>query len=121
MAAPPIRTAVIGVGHLGYHHARLYHALAGATLVGVYDTREDHAQKVADEFEAICFPDVDALIKANVQAVSVAVPTTHHHVVVCQLLEAGIAVLVEKPIATTLEVANASRNWILGSVPRDLS
>ncbi len=105
MSVPPIRTAVIGVGHLGYHHARLYHAMADAILVGVCDTREDHGSAVADEFNATYYRDIDALLEAGVQAVSVAVPTTHHCDIVCRLLEAGVAVLVEKPIAVTLDEA----------------
>jgi len=105
MSLSPIKTAVIGVGHLGYHHARLYTALDGAELVGVCDSREDHGRKVAEEFGTRYCATVQELIDAGIQGASVAVPTVGHHEIVLQLLNAGIDVLVEKPIATTLDQA----------------
>ncbi len=110
-----IRVGVVGVGHLGYHHARLYASLQGAELVGVVDTREDHGQSVAREFGTRFFAGLGGLIASGIDAASVAVPTTAHHAVVKQLLEAGVDVLVEKPIAATLDeardlVAVAARN-----------
>ena len=100
-----LRTAVVGVGHLGYHHARLYNAINGAELVGVIDLRTDHAQKVAEEFGVAHFTDLGQLLDAGVDAVSVAVPTAAHREVTLPLLEAGIDVLVEKPIAPTRDQA----------------
>lgn len=107
MSTPPIKTGVVGVGHLGYHHARLYSENDRAELVGVCDSREEHGQKVATEFGTQYVSSVEAMIALGVQAVSVAVPTVGHHEVVTQLLNAGIDVLVEKPIATTLDEARA--------------
>ncbi|HIA48322.1 MAG TPA: Gfo/Idh/MocA family oxidoreductase [Candidatus Hydrogenedentes bacterium] len=105
MSHSPIRTGVVGVGYLGYHHARLYAEHDGAELVGICDTRADHGSTVAGEFGSTYYSTVQELIDAGIQAASVAVPTTGHFEVVQQLLEAGIDVLVEKPIATTLDEA----------------
>lgn len=93
------------MGHLGYHHARLYASMHGVELVGVVDVRPDHGRKVAGEFNTSFCPSLRQLIDAGAEAVSVAVPTTSHHVVVKELLEAGLDVLVEKPIAATIEQA----------------
>jgi predicted dehydrogenase len=100
-----IRLGVVGVGHLGYHHARLYASMPGVDLVGVVDVRQEHGEKVAEEFGTAFFPTVKDLVEAGAQGASVAVPTTAHHAVVKELLEAGVDVLVEKPIAATLEEA----------------
>ncbi len=102
-----IRTGVVGVGHLGYHHARLYSTMHGVDLVGVADLDESHALEVAAEFETRSFPRVSALLDFGVDAVSVAVPTLSHCDVVTEVLRAGADVLVEKPIASTLEEARA--------------
>ena len=101
----PIRTGVVGVGHLGYHHARNYAALEGAELVGVVDPHEANRDKAANDLTVPAFSDVKGLIAAGVDAVSVATPTTTHSEVVNELLQAGIHVLVEKPIAPTLHEA----------------
>ncbi len=95
-----IRTGVIGVGHLGQHHARLYAGLAGSTLVGVMDTNPERARSIAERYGARVFFDQEQLLK-EVDAVSVAVPTTAHYAVAKACLEAGRHVLVEKPIAVT--------------------
>jgi predicted dehydrogenase len=100
-----VRVGVIGVGHLGYHHARNYAALDHATLVGVVDHDPERAARAAADFDAARFDSVDALLRAGVDAASVAVPTTDHHEVTLQLLEGGADVLVEKPIAATVEEA----------------
>lgn len=102
---PPIRTGVVGVGHLGYHHARNYAALAGAELVGIVDTSEAHREKAANDFTVPGYSDVHGLIDAGVDAVSVVTPTVHHGEVVNTLLQAGVHVLVEKPIAPTIHEA----------------
>jgi predicted dehydrogenase len=93
-----LRVGVIGVGHLGQHHARLYAALPNAVLVGVVDTRREQAKSVAERCGAAVFDGLDALLK-EVQAVSVAVPTSDHYAVTKACLAAGVHVLVEKPIA----------------------
>ncbi|HYE65231.1 MAG TPA: Gfo/Idh/MocA family oxidoreductase [Pyrinomonadaceae bacterium] len=103
-----IRTAVIGVGHLGRQHARIHAALAaeGRTqFVFVCDSDEERARSVAADRETDWTKDWQALI-GRVDAVSLAVPTESHAEIACALLEAGVHVLVEKPISRTLEEAN---------------
>ena len=93
-----LRVGVVGVGHLGQHHARLYATLPEAELVGVVDPRREQAALIAGKCGAKVFHDLDALLK-EVQAVSVAVPTSGHYPVAKACLNAGVHVLVEKPIA----------------------
>lgn len=96
----PLRTGVIGVGHLGQHHARLYATLPHSRLVGVVDADPERARVIAERHGVPALPDLAALL-SQVEAVSVAVPTSGHHAVVKACLEAGVHVLVEKPIAVT--------------------
>ncbi|WP_455377550.1 Gfo/Idh/MocA family protein [Petrachloros mirabilis] len=100
-----LRAGVIGVGHLGQHHARLYASLTGAQLVGVTDQSVDRAQLIADRHGVRVFGSVDELL-SQVDLVSVAVPTSAHHAVAKACLLAGKHVLVEKPIAVTSREAN---------------
>jgi len=102
----PIDVGVVGVGHLGRHHARLYAAHPDARLVGVADTDSERAAAIAASNECAAFANASELV-GKVQAVSVAVPTEHHRAVAEPLLAAGIDVLIEKPIAATLEDADA--------------
>src|SRR5947199_6026992 len=95
-----LRVGVIGVGHLGQHHARLYASLPGSVLAGVMDIRPDRARLIGERYGAPVHPDLKALLD-QVDAVSVAVPTSSHHAVVKACLDAGVHVLVEKPIAVT--------------------
>ena len=96
----PLRAGVIGVGHLGQHHARLYASLPGAQLVGVTDQSADRAQLIADRHGARVFRTVEELLP-QVDVLSVAVPTSSHYQVAKTCLLAGKHVLVEKPIAVT--------------------
>jgi predicted dehydrogenase len=103
-----LRTAVIGVGHLGRQHARIHAALAaeGRTeFVSVCDLAQETARSVAAERETVWTTDWRTLA-GKVDAVSLAVPTEAHCEVGCALLEAGIHVLVEKPIARSLDEAD---------------
>src|SRR2546430_9997046 len=103
-----LRTAVIGVGHLGAQHARLHAKLAAeglCTFTAVCDLLEERAQIVAAEREVTWTDDWRSLIGA-VDAVSLAVPTEAHSEIAGTLLEAGIHVLVEKPISRTLDEAD---------------
>lgn len=98
--ADRIPVAVIGVGYLGRFHAQKYRALPDCELIGVVDTDGARAEAVGAEVNAPAFTDaVDVLGRAR--AVSVAVPTADHRAVVRQCLEAGVHVLVEKPIAAS--------------------
>src|SRR6267143_543002 len=103
-----LRTAVIGVGHLGKQHARIHSSLAAEGLsefVSVCDLDEKIARNIASEREVEWSTDWRKLI-GSVDAVSLAVPTETHCEIACGLLEAGIHVLVEKPIARTLGEAD---------------
>ncbi|HEX8421884.1 MAG TPA: Gfo/Idh/MocA family oxidoreductase, partial [Pyrinomonadaceae bacterium] len=103
-----LRTAVIGVGHLGRQHARIHAALAAegrSEFVSVCDLEEGTARDVATERETAWTTDWRTLV-GKVDAVSLAVPTEAHSEIGCQLLEAGVHVLVEKPIARSLEEAD---------------
>jgi predicted dehydrogenase len=99
-----LRLAVIGVGHLGQHHARILSAMPGVTLVGVADPNAARAAEIAAAHGTQPFPDATAL--PPVDAVVVAAPTEVHADVAAPFLERGVAVLVEKPLARTLEEAD---------------
>jgi len=101
-----LRVGVVGVGALGQHHARVYAELPEARLVGVVDRDAARAEAVAGRHGCRVFASLEALA-AEVDAVSVAVPTADHHQVATALLEAGRHVLVEKPVTTTLAQADA--------------
>jgi predicted dehydrogenase len=96
----PLRVGVIGVGHLGRHHARIYSTLPSVTLVGVTDTDAIQGQKIADEFNISFYQNPKDLLTL-VDAVSVAVPTSAHFPVVTSCLNQNCHVLVEKPITST--------------------
>lgn len=100
-----LRVGVIGVGALGQHHARVYADLPDAELVGVVDLHPERAAAVAEKHGARVFDSIEALA-AQVDALSVAVPTVDHHRLARPLLAAGKAVLLEKPMTTTLEEAD---------------
>jgi predicted dehydrogenase len=96
---------VVGVGALGRHHVRLLGGIEGALLAGIFDLRSEVADRVAAEFGTRALPSLEALA-AEADAMVVAVPTVDHATVGCQLLEAGLHVLIEKPIAPDLEAAD---------------
>ena len=106
MSAQKIRVAVVGAGDFGRNHVRVYRELPEAELVGVVDSNAERARQVAAEFSTAALPGMDALAGA-VDAVSLAVPTTEHARMGCRLLEQGIDVLVEKPMAASLAEADA--------------
>jgi len=101
----PLRVAVIGVGHLGKHHARILSALDGASLVAVVDKLPARAAEIAAIYRTRALTDSRALL-GDVDAVSVAVPTELHRDIALPFLERGIAVLVEKPMARSLAEAD---------------
>jgi len=106
VAEGPLRVAVIGVGHLGKHHARLLAGIDGAQLTAVVDTDFERAAAAAGPTGARPFSDYRELL-GLVDAVTVAVPTELHHEIALPFLESGISVLVEKPITRTVEEAAA--------------
>ena len=100
----PTKAIVVGVGHLGQHHARLMKETPGAELVAVVDADPARAAAVAEPLGVPGLSDL-AEVPGDVKAASVAVPTSLHHATVMPLLERGVNVLVEKPMAATLEQA----------------
>ena len=100
-----IRVAVVGTGDFGRNHARVYRQLERTELVGIVDTNLERATRVAAEFSTVVLPGLDAL-QGKVDAVSVAVPTAEHARIGCRLLEQGIDVFVEKPMAASIAEAD---------------
>src|SRR5262245_43658805 len=98
------KVAVIGVGHLGKQHARLYSEFEGVDLAGVVDILPPRATEVASLYKTSAYTDYRELF-GKVGAVSLAVPTIDHARIAIDLLEHGIDVLVEKPISSTAEEA----------------
>ena len=99
------RVAVIGVGHLGQHHARLLAAMPEVELVAVVDTKPGRAEEIAAKYGAAALTDAAGLV-GRVEAVTIATPTASHVDVALSFVEAGAAVLVEKPIAISLDEAD---------------
>jgi len=100
-----LRIAVIGVGYLGKHHARILSSMAGVELVAVVDRHLGRATEIASEHRTR--PSLDAReLMGNVDAVTIAVPTALHREIALPFLLAGVPVLVEKPMAGSLADAD---------------
>lgn len=98
------RAAVIGVGAMGHNHARVYAELSGVELVGVADSNAALARDVAAKFRVKAYSQYEDLLKElKPDIVTVAVPTALHEAVAAQALQAGSHVLIEKPIASSVE------------------
>ena len=102
----PIRVAVVGVGEFGRNHVRVWREIEGAELVGLVDTDADRGARVAEEFSTRTLPGLESLAAERINAVSLAVPTKEHARIGCRLLESGLDVLVEKPIAASIDEAD---------------
>lgn len=100
-----IAVGVVGLGYFGSHHARHYASHAGARLVAVVDADPDRACGAAEKYGAEAHAHHSALI-GKVDAASITVPTSHHYAVACDLIDAGIHLFIEKPIAA--DVADAA-------------
>ena len=100
-----LRVAVIGVGHLGRHHARILASLPGARLTAVVDTNQSRAEEIAASVGTRAVADSRSLL-GEVDAVTIAVPTERHHEVARPFLVAGVSVLVEKPMASSVAEAD---------------
>lgn len=101
-----LKAAVIGVGAMGQHHARVYDHMPATRLVGVADASVEASERVAQLHHTVAYTDYRRLLdQARPQVVTVAVPTEFHHRVVLEALAAGCHVLIEKPIAATEEQA----------------
>src|SRR5690606_36018182 len=104
--ADALRVAVVGVGHLGRHHARILANLEGARLEAVVDINADRASEIAQANRTTPLTDYRDVL-GKVDAVSIAAPTELHHEIALPFLEQGAGVLVEKPMARTLAEADA--------------
>ena len=115
MTGAPLPVGVVGVGSLGQHHARLYASLPEARLVGIFDTRAERAAEIAKQFRTTAYPTLDALL-ADVEAVSVVVPTSAHHEVGLAALARGRHVkLADAPYTFSRATADGSAplTWLV--------
>jgi len=104
MAMNPVRVGVIGIGNMGWHHARVLSLIKDAELVGVADPDQVRGTLATEQFGCRWFASYEAMLP-EVDAVCIAVPTLLHHRVGLACLEAGVDVLIEKPIAASQEEA----------------
>jgi len=103
----PLRIAVVGVGHLGQHHARLLASMDGVQLAGIVDTKPGRAAEIASKLGVPTFTDLRDLPLDRLDAATIAVPTVSHLDVALPLIDAGVSVLVEKPLSSSLGDADA--------------
>ncbi len=96
----PVKVGVIGIGNMGWHHARVLSLLKDAELIGVADLDSERGQLATEQFNCEWYDDYTKLLP-KVEAVCIAVPTLLHHKVGLRCLEAGKHVLIEKPIAAS--------------------
>ncbi|HEA46875.1 MAG TPA: lipid-A-disaccharide synthase [bacterium] len=101
----PIRVVVIGVGHLGQHHARIYSEMPDVELVGVVDIDEERSKRIAREYKTSAFSEHTQVLK-RVDVASIAVPTELHYRISKDFLNAGVHILIEKPMTQTIEEAD---------------
>ena len=121
-----IRVGVIGTGAMGQNHVRIYSEMEGVELVGISDVDQKRVEAMATQFKTKAFTDYKKMFAEGLDAVSVVVPTKLHKQVVLDALDAGIHVLVEKPIADTTENAdlmiaaakNAGKILMVGHIER---
>ena len=103
MSEKRTRVAVVGVGHFGRNHARIYSSMPNVELVAVADPSEDRCRAIGEQYAARAVGSHTEV--GDVDAVSIAVPTVRHAEIACWFLERGTPVLVEKPLADTAEAA----------------
>jgi predicted dehydrogenase len=115
-----VRVGVVGVGHLGVHHARVYSEILGANLVGVVDVDEDRAHDVAENLGVPAYNDLDRFLdETRPDALSIVVPTVKHFEVAKAAMERGVNLLIEKPVTAGTEEAEellriaSDRNLVL--------
>ena len=108
-ASFPVKVGVIGIGNMGWHHARVLSLIKDADLVGVADPNKDRGKLAIEQFQCDWFEDYHDLLP-KVDAICIAVPTLLHHKVGLDCLKAGINVLIEKPIAASESEAESLIN-----------
>ena len=102
----PLRIGVVGVGSLGFHHARIARSLPDTEFVGIHDTDPARLEEVARELEVEAHAELESVLD-RADAVVIAVPTEAHEAVAVAALDRGIHTLIEKPIAPSMEAADA--------------
>lgn len=110
MVKQKIRVGVVGVGYLGRIHARIYARMEAVELVAVVDTNPQTAQAVAEECRCAAYTDANQLL-GKIDAVSIVVPTSFHRDAAQPFLQAGIHMLLEKPIAPSYEESLQIVEW----------
>jgi len=115
-----VRVGVVGVGHLGVHHARVYTEILGANLVGVVDVDEERVHHVAENLGVPAYTDLDRFLdETRPDALSIVVPTVRHLEVSKKAMARNVHLLIEKPVTASLEEAEelvrmaSDRNLIL--------
>ena len=103
-----MRTAVIGAGEMGQHHARIYSEISN--LVGVVDFDSERGKNIANKFSTDYFSNISDII-GKVDAVSIVVPTKYHLDVAKELIKNEINVLIEKPLALNIEESNIKNSF----------
>ena len=114
-SSPKIRCGVAGVGSLGQHHVRIYAALPGAELAGIYETNDARAAEICAKFNCRRFKTLEEL-GDECDAASVVVPTDLHAKVALPLLAKKTHLLIEKPLCASLEEAAILANHAAGVV-----
>lgn len=105
MSERATRVGVVGAGALGYHHVRLLRDLPGVQFVGFFDARPERAAQVSAELSVPAFASAAELVEAS-EALTIVVPTPAHHTVARLALDQGRHLLIEKPLAATLDEAD---------------
>lgn len=101
-----VKVGVIGIGNMGKHHARVYSQLDGVELVAVSDLNENPGREISQKLNCKFYNDYrEMLDKEDIQALSIAVPTTLHREIALECIKRGKHILVEKPISNTIETA----------------
>jgi predicted dehydrogenase len=112
----PVRVGVVGTGALGFHHARLLRRMPGIEFAGIYDKNPARAADVSQQLDTVAHPSLAALLD-RADAVTVAVPTPAHAAVGLAVLERGLALLMEKPLADSVA---AAEQLVRGAATRGL-
>ena len=100
-----IRVGVIGVGHLGQHHVRIFKGIENCVLVGIYDQNEARSLEMSQKFGVKAYPDYEALLD-DIDAIDIAVTTVHHYRLAKIALNKGKHLFIEKPITSELSEAD---------------
>ncbi|ABR54114.1 oxidoreductase domain protein [Methanococcus vannielii SB] len=119
-----LKVGIIGIGAMGYNHARIYHELqklGKLKLIGISDKNKELLEKVSNEFDTLGFLDYKELLNQDLDVVSIVVPTFLHKEIALEFIRKGIHVLIEKPISDTIEnaeelIKEAEKNNVILSV-----